>query len=164
HTGHYIIAGLEASHPDIKVVTQNIDGLHQRAGSQRVIELHGSLWRMRCTSEGTIHSLEPGDENPTRCSCGAQLRPDIIWFGDQLDPQVVDQATEVISRCDLLIAIGTSAVIWPAAGYPQLARQQGAHCIEINPEASELSFLYHEVYRGTAGEVLPALLPEQSGS
>jgi NAD-dependent deacetylase len=92
------------------------------------------------------------------------LRPDIIWFGDQLDPQVVDHATQAISQCDLLIAIGTSAVIWPAAGYPQLAREQGAHCIEINPEASELSYLYHDVYRGPAGEVLPVLLPDISGA
>lgn len=160
HPGHHVIAALEAAHPRVTVITQNIDGLHQRAGSRRVIELHGSLWRLRCTREGTTCHLKPGDDSPTNCRCGARLRPDIVWFGDYLDPGVVERATEAVGRCDLLIAVGTSAVVWPAAGLPRLARDQGARCVEINPEATELSSLYDEVHRGAAGEVLPALFPE----
>lgn len=159
HRGHAVIASLEERHAPVAVVTQNIDGLHQWAGSRRVIELHGSLWRLRCPREGTIYHLRPGDESPVRCRCGAWLRPDIVWFGDSLDPEVIGRATEVISGCDLLIAVGTSAVVWPAAGFPQLARDQGAHCIEINPEATEMSFLYHVSHRGPAGEILPVLFP-----
>ncbi|MFB0516416.1 MAG: NAD-dependent deacetylase, partial [Candidatus Neomarinimicrobiota bacterium] len=159
HRGHYVIANLEASHPQVTVITQNIDGLHQRAGSKRIIELHGSLWRLRCSAEGTILHLEPGDESPTHCQCGAWMRPDIVWFGDYLDPEVLNQATEAVSQCDLLVAVGTSAFVWPAAGFPQLARDQGTHCIEINPEATEMSRLYHDVYRSPAGEVLPVLFP-----
>ncbi len=159
HQGHRIIAALENSHPDVTIVTQNIDGLHQQAGSRRVIELHGSLWRLRCPREGTIYHLSPGEKSPVRCRCGAWLRPDITWFGDCLDPEVVQRATEIIGGCDLLIAVGTSAVVWPAAGFPQLARDRGAHCIEINPEATEMSSLYHLSYREPAGKVLPALFP-----
>ncbi|MBA7705170.1 MAG: NAD-dependent protein deacylase [Calditrichaeota bacterium] len=159
HQGHRIIAALENSHPDVTIITQNIDGLHQRAGSRRVIELHGSLWRMRCSREGTIYNLSPGEKSPVRCQCDAWFRPDIIWFGDCLDPDVVHRATEIVGGCDLLIAVGTSAVVWPAAGFPQLARDQGAHCIEVNLEATEMSFLYHESHQGPAGEVLPALFP-----
>ncbi len=159
HPGHRVIAALENNHPHLTVVTQNIDGLHQRAGSHRVVEFHGSLWRLRCPQEGTVHHLQPSEDSPTRCRCGSWLRPDIVWFGDCLDDQVVREATDIIVGCDLLISVGTSAVVWPTAGFPQLARQQGAHCIEINPEATDLSALYHEAYRGPAGEVLPALFP-----
>lgn len=160
HRGHHVIAALEASHANITVITQNIDGLHQQAGSRKVIELHGSLWRLRCPEEGTIIHLRPGEESPTRCRCGAWLRPDIVWFGDCLDPEVIDRASATIAGCDLLIAVGTSAVVWPAAGFPRIARDQGAHCVEINPEATEMSFLYHEAHRGSAREVLPALFPD----
>ncbi|MBA7615853.1 NAD-dependent protein deacylase [subsurface metagenome] len=159
HRGHAVIASLEERHAHVAVVTQNIDGLHQLAGSRRVIELHGSLWRLRCSREGTIYHLSPREKSPVRCQCGAWLRPDIIWFGDCLDPEVVQRATEIIGGCDLLIAVGTSAVVWPAAGFPQLARDQGAHCIKINPEATEMSSLYHVSHQGPAGEVLPALFP-----
>ncbi|UCH64269.1 MAG: NAD-dependent deacylase [Fidelibacterota bacterium] len=160
HQGHSIIGALENSHPDVTIITQNIDGLHQRAGSQRIIELHGSLWRLRCSREGKVYHLSLGEKSPVRCQCGAWLRPDIIWFGDCLIPDVVQRATEIVGRCDLLIAVGTSAVVWPAAGFPQLARDQGAQCIEINPEATEMSFLYHVSHQGSAGEVLPALFPD----
>ena len=157
---HQVIAALEASHPEVQVITQNIDGLHQLAGSRHVIELHGSLWRMRCTREGTIQHLSRDAECPTHCICGGWLRPDIVWFGDFLDQRIIDQATNLISRCDLLISVGTSGAVWPSAGFPKLARQQGAHCVEVNPEETEMSFLYHEVHRGPAGEILPALFPD----
>lgn len=160
HCGHELIAALEKQHPQVAVVTQNIDGLHERAGSTLVIDLHGSLWRMRCPREGIIYHLSPDEDDPSHCPCGSWLRPDIIWFGDILHPDVVSRATQVISQCDLFISIGTSGVVWPAAGFPQLAQDNGARCIEINPEPTEWSQLYNEIYRGPAGEVLPALFPD----
>lgn len=159
HDGHRAIAALERSHPHVTVVTQNIDGLHQRAGSRRVIELHGSLWRLRCPRHGI---REDGGESflRRRCEhCNAWLRPDIVWFGDRLDTAVVKQATEMIQAAALFIGIGTSGVVWPAAGFPGIAREAGARMIEINPEPSESSPLYGEHVRLPAGQALAALFP-----
>ncbi|HNY90617.1 MAG TPA: NAD-dependent deacylase [bacterium] len=157
HAGHKVIAGLEAAHPGVTVVTQNIDGMHQRAGTKKIFELHGSLWRVRCPQHGVWEDRDP-EFATRRCPhCGSWLRPDIIWFEDMLDDKVVAGATRAILACDLLISIGTSAVVWPAAGYPELARQNGAFCVEINPEPTEISGLYQQVIRGKAGEVLPEL-------
>jgi len=158
--GHRIIAAVESMHPNVAVVTQNIDGLHQRAGSQAVHELHGSLWRLRCPTEGTIIQVSLTNPPPDKCRCGAWLRPDIVWFGDALNPKVIEQAEASIRSCDLFIAIGTSGVVWPSAGFPQLAKAAGATCLEINPEPSEMSWLYHKNYRGPAGTILPGLFPE----
>jgi NAD-dependent deacetylase len=157
HAGHRVIADLQASRPGITVVTQNIDGMHQRAGTREVHELHGSLWRVRCPQHGVWEDRDP-DFAMRQCpQCGSWLRPDIIWFEDMLDDKVVAAATRAILACDLLISIGTSAVVWPAAGYPELARMNGAFCVEINPEPSENSALYQRVIRGKAGEILPEL-------
>ena len=92
-----------------------------------------------------------------KCDCGKYLRPDIVWFGDILNPQVIQQASEVIQKCDLFISIGTSGVVWPAAGFPNEAKSNGAYCIEINTERTELSYLFDEVIIGKASEVLTDL-------
>ncbi len=160
HAGHRIVTAAEDAHHHTVVVTQNIDGLHQLAGSRQVIELHGSLWRVRCPDEGTIYQLKPGEEHPFRCKCGAWLRPDIVWFGDSLDPVIVNRAVELVTGCNLLMAVGTSGVVWPSAGFPQLARDNGAYCIEINLESTGMSHLYDQAYYGLAGEILPALFPD----
>jgi NAD-dependent deacetylase len=159
HIGHRVLAAIEAAHPQFIIVTQNIDGMHQRAGSKNVLELHGSLWRMRCTGGCGTYPVDPGKASQTHCTCGEWLRPDIVWFGDMLDTGVVDQAAEMIRNCDLLISVGTSGAVWPSAGFPHLAREGGAHCVEINPEATEMSGLYHENFQAAAGEVLPKLFP-----
>lgn len=152
HDGHRVIAGV----PNARVVTQNIDGMHQRAGSSDVIELHGSLWRLRCQSCG-FKKEDYGEQFETiRCECGDRLRPDITWFGDMLDAVVMSKAAETIRNCDLFISIGTSGTVWPAAGYPDLAKKSGAYCIEINPEPSGVT-VYDKVIEEAAGEVLPGL-------
>lgn len=157
HAGHLAIAELEKAHPAVTVVTQNIDGMHQRAGSGNVVELHGSLWRLRCCVHGVREDTAENCES-CRCDrCGQWLRPDIVWFGDRLDQRVVDQAVAALSRCDLFISVGTSAVVYPAAGFPKIAKQCGATCIEINPERTEMSFLYDRTIQQPAGKVLPAL-------
>jgi NAD-dependent deacetylase len=159
HAGHAALAALEEKHPGVAVVTQNIDGMHQRAGNRNVIELHGSLWRVRCPDHGP--SVDVGETySRYRCpSCGSWLRPDITWFGDGLDEAVVNRAIATIGSCDLFVSIGTSGVVYPAAGFPRFARQNGAKLIEVNPEANDLSSLYDETIREAAGLALPALFP-----
>ena len=155
HKGHDIITHLQSRHTNIHIVTQNIDGMHQRSDSKNVIELHGSIWRMRCDIDGlVIEDLAQGKYNKTHCDCGRWLRPDIIWFQDMLNEKTVQKATDVISKCDLFISIGTSAVVWPAAGYPKLAKSMGAFCIEINPESTDLSNIYDRTIRSKASEGL----------
>ena len=158
HKGHEVITAIQEVHANVLVVTQNIDGMHQRAGSNNVIELHGSIWRVRCDREGWVKDdLNHGPFEKRKCDCGACLRPDIIWFSDMLDPDTVRQADAAVSQCDLFISIGTSGVVWPAAGYPQLAKSTGALCIELNPQPSEQSLIYDRVYKCKAGELLPQL-------
>lgn len=152
HEGHRVIAGI----PGVKVITQNIDGMHQRAGSEGVIELHGTLWRLRCDRCRTVVEDHGKSYETLKCACGAWLRPDIIWFGDMLDPVVVRKAKRSVEECDLFISIGTSGTVWPAAGFPALAREWGAYCIEINPEPSG-GREYHRTIAGNAGAVLPEL-------
>lgn len=157
HAGHHTIAALSEKHANITVITQNIDGMHQRAGSENVLELHGSLWRLRCPSHGISEDM--GETYRTcRCpECDTWLRPDIIWFGDMLDSSVMEEAAWQIGKSDLFISIGTSGVVWPAAGFPKLAKENGAHLIEINPEISEMSHLYDRTIRSAAGAALTKL-------
>ena len=157
HAGHHSIADLEKSHPQIRVVTQNIDGMHQRAGNLNVTELHGSLWRLRCPTHGISEDIGETFRSFKCEHCGTWLRPDITWFGDMLNQDVISEANVIIRRCDLFISIGTSGVVWPAAGFPKIARENGAYCIEINPEPNEMSGLYNENIREAAGSALPRL-------
>ena len=158
HSGHTIITDVQNDHSDSIVITQNIDGMHQRAKSKNVIELHGSLWRLRCESENLLNEdLDQGKYQTRRCDCGNWLRPDIIWFQDMLNDNTILEATQAIASCDLFISIGTSAVVWPAAGYPKLAKTSGAFCVEINPEETELSTLYDQTIRMPASTGLAHL-------
>jgi len=154
HIGHKVITELEKHHKDVTIITQNIDGMHQRSGSHNVIELHGSLWRMRCETEDKVFE-DIGEHYKSRqCECGNWLRPDIIWFEDILNQDVIQNAIEVIGRCDLLISIGTSAVVFPAAELPKIAKQNSAFCIEINPEHTILSSMYDKAMRMKASDAL----------
>ena len=136
------------------VVTQNVDGLHARAGARDVVELHGNVFRVRCTREHTtFDAIEAFAEVPPRCECGALLRPDVVWFGEALPPEAWDRATEVITRADLLLVIGTSRVVYPAAGLVDLCR---GLVIEINPEARGGLF---EIPM-TAAEATPPIVEE----
>lgn len=157
---HRRIAALEgdAEGPEVTVVTQNTDGLHQLAGSERVLELHGNLWRTRCDACGA----EPREERVApleqlRCSCGAYKRPDIVWFGDGLSQAVINDAMEALARCDLLISIGTSAVVYPAAELPMIAKRKGAYMVEVNPEPTPVSGAYDLHMRGPATAMLAEL-------
>lgn len=161
HPGHYLLARIEQEYQNVTIVTQNIDGMHQRAGSRNVIELHGSLWRMRCAAHGIYEDM--GETKTKKCpNCGEWLRPDIVWFGDYLNPDVMDNAARAIKNCDLFISIGTSGVVYPAAAFPKIAADQGARCIEINPEPNEASYLYLETIREPASKGLMRLFEDLS--
>jgi NAD-dependent deacetylase len=166
NAGHLALARLQARFAAFTLITQNVDGLHQRAGSTGVVELHGNIWRARCARGcGVIRQLGAADaveqgETEHRlpaCDCGALLRPDIVWFGEPLDPRNFDAATQAARRSSVFIAIGTSAVVYPAAGLPLAAARAGATLVEINPDETPLSALAAIVLRGPAAEVLPSL-------
>ena len=155
---HFAIAGWSERFPDLTVVTQNIDGLHQAAGSRGVIELHGSIWRARCMACHTRYEISPGEERPTECvSCGDRLRPDVILFGEQLPVGAFELAAEKAALCDLCFVIGTSSLVYPAASLAEIAKAAGAFLCEVNPEKTPMSALCDEVLSGRAGELLPLL-------
>ena len=156
---HEVIAEVQARVPGTRIVTQNLDGLHQRAGAKSVIELHGSVWRFRCERKGTVHEELTRPLPTRRCDCGDYLRPDIVWFGDSLDQAVLGAAVDAVSGCDLLVSIGTSGVVYPAAALPQLARSTNATLVEVNPEETDLSPLFHLHLRESAATALDKLFP-----
>lgn len=139
------------------LVTQNVDGLHERAGSERVLRLHGSIWSVRCTREGTRRENRdiPVEPLPPVCSCGALLRPDVVWFGEMLDDAILRQAFRAAEAAQTVLVIGTSNLVYPAAALPQQALARGARIVEINPEETSLSRLAHESIRGPATIELP---------
>lgn len=177
--GHRIIADLQRQTPEVTpegaadvtpnvapkvmkvmIVTQNIDGLHQRAGASDVVELHGSLWRVRCDAERIVRPDMSVPMASRRCTCGAYLRPDIVWFEDSLDPRVLRRARELLEGCDLLVSVGTSGVVYPAADLPRIAVEHGAVSVEINLEDTPVSHLYQHRLRGRASDVLALLASE----
>ncbi|MBN1355476.1 NAD-dependent deacylase [bacterium] len=155
--GHELIAEIGRIRPEVSVVTQNIDGLHQRAGSRNVIELHGSLWRVRCSAENIVFENHEIPVLSRKCSCGAYLRPDIVWFEDPLNQDAIFKALEVMSRCDILVSIGTSGMVYPAAQLPIVAIRRGVPCVEINQEKTIVSDLYPVRLHGPASSMLKRL-------
>lgn len=155
--GHELVARIQKEKPSTVVVTQNIDGLHQRAGATDVVELHGSLWRVRCDRENVVRPDTSVPIAPRQCACGAYFRPDIVWFEDQLDHRVLRKAREALEQADVIVSIGTSGVVYPAADLPRIAVAAGAVSIEINPEDTPVSHLYQHHLRGPASEILPTL-------
>ena len=161
--GHQALVELETRAPHFTLITQNVDGLHQAAGSRAVIELHGNIRRTRCSEEGVIVE-EYGDGRPPRCPrCGAFLRPDVVWFGEMLPVGALEEASEAARGCDLFLSIGTSSLVYPAAGLPYEALESGATVVEINPSETPLTRRVHHALRGRTGEVLPELLVRSSG-
>lgn len=152
---HDEIARWQDRFAEFTLVTQNIDGLHQKAGSRDVIELHGNIWRARCTVCLFSHNSAQ-DKRPDAClECGNFLRPDVILFGEMLPRGAFELAAERASECELCFVIGTSGLVYPAAGIPEIAKSAGAYVCEVNPEQTPLSDLCDEVITGKAGEVLP---------
>ncbi len=165
---HTALARFEREFPgDFLLVTQNIDDLHERAGSRNLIHMHGELLRMRCTRSGEVHEVRSDIDTATPCPCcrvTGTLRPHVVWFGEM--PLSMDQITEALDNCDRFIAIGTSGNVYPAAGFHQNARLARADTVEINLEPSGASF--DEVVQGPASETVPdyleRLLRETTGT
>lgn len=159
--GHLALVELERRFPRFTLITQNVDGLHQRAGSRRVVELHGNLFRNKCLKEGIIveSRQDTGEVPPPRCpQCGTWLRPDVVWFGEMLPVGTLREAETAAENCDIFLSIGTSGLVYPAADLPFAALRNGATVVEINPQATSLSRLASFSLRGSAGELLPAMV------
>jgi NAD-dependent deacetylase len=162
NAGHATLAALQTSRPGWRVLTQNVDGLHQRAGSRQVIELHGSIWRMRCSACGRREDAVPDhradDAMPLpRCECGALMRPDVVWFGEALDHDLLSMAWTFVEQADAVLVIGTSAIVYPVAALPDAARARNVPLVEINVEGTPLTTRATHVIRGPAAAALPAL-------
>jgi len=156
--GHLELARWQSKFAEWTLVTQNVDGLHHKAGSRDVLELHGSIWRARCTTCNGHYAISEQGGRPEAClECGAPLRPDVVLFGELLPPGTLERAAEKASACELCFIIGTSAIVYPAASLPEVARAGGAYLCEVNPERTPLSQVCDEVLTGNAGHVLPFL-------
>ncbi len=161
--GHLAIAELQSLAPNLTLVTQNVDGLHQRAGSREVIELHGNIRRTKCSAEGTGVEDFDEEEAPPLCpSCGAPLRPDVVWFGEMLPVGALERSSEAARGSDVFLSVGASGLVYPAAALPYEALQNGATLVEINPQKTPLTPHADHALRGIAGEVLPGLIRELS--
>jgi NAD-dependent deacetylase len=157
---HDGLAEMERRLPGFTLITQNVDGLHQRAGSRNVIEIHGNITRTKCFQENVVVAQwkETG-EVPPRCPrCGGLLRPDVVWFEEPLPETETEMAFRASRECDVFLSIGTSALVYPAAALPHQALANRAFVVEINPNVTPLSSQAHYILTGPAGTVLPALL------
>ncbi len=162
NAGHEALAALERMTPDFLLITQNVDGLHQRAGSERVAELHGSLAQQRCMACGRDAPgalLDEAEGALVRCpACGGLIRPGVVWFGEALPAAPWARAAEAAGAAEVFLSVGTSAVVYPAAGLPALALRSGAYVAEINTEPSAIAGGLSEVVLGPSATVLPALV------
>jgi NAD-dependent deacetylase len=164
NAAHFALADMEAAfngadHCEFAIITQNIDGLHQAAGSAKVIELHGSATRNFCEACGRDHNDLPSPllQLPPRCECGAVIRPDIVLFNEGLPANALYEADRLASGADVMLVVGTSANVFPAASIPVITYERGGLIVEVNPEATALSRIAQRKLRGPAGESLPLL-------
>ena len=156
--GHFAISQME-EFKDVVILTQNIDGLHQRSGSTNVLELHGSIIRIKCTvCDFTDNITENFESLPPKCKCGGMLRPDVVWFGEPLPQNIWQSAIKEASVCDVMVIVGTSLVVSPANTLPVYAKQNGAILIEVNPEKTVMSNDMTLSIQATSVEVLPKML------
>jgi NAD-dependent deacetylase len=158
--GHYALAQMENEKPNFTLITQNIDGLHQLAGSRNIIEMHGNLWQIRCTRCGVIEQNHdaPLKELPPKCkNCGGLGRPNVVWFGEIIPMSVIDSALIATEKCQVMLIVGTSGVVEPAASIGLVAKHTGKTVIEVNLETTPNSSLYDLSILGKSGEILPML-------
>ena len=158
--GHYALAELESETMNFLLITQNVDGLHQMSGSRNILEMHGNLWQVRCTKCGHIEENHdvPMAELPPRCvKCGDIGRPNVVWFNEIIPMEVIDKSLKAIENCNVMLIVGTSGVVEPAASMGLVAKQTGKCVIEINLEQTPSSGLYDFNLNGKSGEILPLL-------
>jgi NAD-dependent deacetylase len=168
--GHRALAAFAQAYPGVlSVITQNVDDLHQRAGNTDAIRLHGDIlqdrWLDACRESVACTTASASRGRPPRCArCGNRVRPAVVWFGEMLPPRAIEAAERAVGRCRVLLVVGTSGAVWPAAGLAATARRAGAQVVIVNPHPSEIDDVAHEVLRGTAAQTLPRLLamPDQA--
>jgi NAD-dependent deacetylase len=165
NAAHDALARLEQRSPETWLITQNVDGLHRDAGSRRLSEIHGNIWRVRCTACGSVAEDRrvPLPPLPACGECGALLRPHIVWFGESLDPDDIAASTRAVRACDVLLVIGTSGVVYPAAGFASAAKQAGAFVVEINLDETANSGMVDISLRGRAKDLVPLALESVIG-
>lgn len=164
--GHRALAQLQAQRPDLTLITQNVDDLHERAGSQGVIHLHGSLFRFRCHRCRAPYALRDEDrtapEPPTCPQCDGRVRPDVVWFGEMLPQRALQAALDAARASHLFLVVGTSGVVYPAAQLPYTAQASGAAIIEVNPAPTPITQIADVHLAGPSGEVLPMLFDAET--
>lgn len=158
NAGHHALAELQSLVPRLTLVTQNVDGMHQRAGSRDVIEFHGNIFANRCFADGRLVDAEADDSVPSCPDCGDYLRPGVVWFGEAIPEEALHASFAAATDCDVFLSVGTSALVYPAAGLADVAREAGAFTIEVNPSPTGQSESYSASLRGNAGTVLPQLV------
>jgi len=157
NAGHVALATLEARIPTFTLITQNVDGLHDRAGSRRILKVHGDIWINRCQDCAREVANLP-EARPPHCSCGGLLRPGVVWFGEALPRSIWREAEKAATEAEVMLVIGTSAQVFPAAGLIPYAQRNGAQVIEVNLEATPFSGSLNYSLRGPAGEILPQIV------
>lgn len=160
NAGHRALAELEKRAAHFTLITQNVDGLHDRAGSNHILKVHGDIWILRCTVCGhERHDPRPAlPQLPPKCSCGGTERPGVVWFGENLPPEIWSQAEQAASAADVFLVVGTSALVYPAAGLVHLAKASGAKVVEVNPAETPVSGMVDFSWRAPAAEALPLLI------
>jgi len=157
--GHHALVELESLIEDLTVITQNVDGLHAQAGSTEVIELHGNISRLKCfDANHPAANIPLGLDEPPRCHCGSLLRPDVVWFGEALPELELERAMQISRQSDLMLVIGTSGLVQPAASLPYLAKQHGAKILEVNPNQTPITEIADLSLQGQSAEILPGLV------
>jgi NAD-dependent deacetylase len=161
NAGHLALARLERAYESYLLTTQNIDGLHRQAGSKKMVELHGNIWRARCIKGDAVIHLEqcPLEDIPPRCpECGSFLRPDVVWFEEPIPQEEYARSYETAYGCDAMLVVGTSAMVYPAANIPLVAKYNGAFVVEVNTSKTGISPMIDRTILGAAAEVLPVLV------
>ncbi len=159
---HDALVQLEKQIPNFRIITQNVDGLHASAGTQRLTEIHGNIWKVRCTQCHNITSNQevPLPFPPTCTVCDGLLRPHIVWFGESLAPEDLEQSYAALQGCEVLLIIGTSGVVYPAASFAPVAKDHGAFVVELNLETTSNSSVVDVSFQGRAKELVPLLLKD----
>ncbi len=162
NAAHEALVQLEQQTPDFWIITQNVDGLHASAGTQKLSEIHGNIWKVRCTKCQAVsqNAQVPLPFPPTCTDCGGLLRPHIVWFGEALASKDLEQSHAALNRCDLLLIIGTSGVVYPAASFAPVAKDHGAFVVELNLETTPHSSVVDVSFQGRAKELVPLLLKQ----
>jgi NAD-dependent deacetylase len=156
NSAHFVIATMEKFFDNFMLITQNVDGLHRKAGNGRILELHGNIWFTKCFRCGKKFG-ERTSKDLQKCDCGGFIRPDVVWFGESLDREILEEAFRRSREAEICFVVGTSGVVQPAASLPFVAKENGAYVIEVNIERTPISTIADEFISGKAGEVMQRL-------